>query len=142
MKTKLFIDTNIMLDLLGERIPFYNSIAKIATLADKSQLTLVASALSYATVSYFLTKFENTEKAKDKLRKFKIISEICDLDEVIIEKGLNSNFSDFEDSLQYFSALKSNCSILITRNGKDFKESQIPVMTADEYLMSIRKKGI
>jgi len=142
MKTKLFIDTNIMLDLLGERIPFYNSIAKIATLADKSQLTLVASALSYATVSYFLTKFENTEKAKEKLRKFKIISEICDLDEVIIEKGLNSNFSDFEDSLQYFSALKSNCSILITRNGKDFKESQIPVMTADEYLMSIRKKGI
>lgn len=142
MKTKLFIDTNIMLDLLGERIPFYNSIAKIATLADKSQLTLVASALSYATVSYFLTKFENTEKAKDKLRKFKIISEICDLDEVIIEKGLNSNFSDFEDSLQYFSALKSNCSILITRNGKDFKESKIPVMTADEYLMSIRKKGI
>jgi len=142
MKTKLFIDTNIMLDLLGERIPFYNSIAKIATLADKSQLTLVASALSYATVSYFLTKFENTEKAKDKLRKFKIISEICDLDEVIIEKGLNSNFSDFEDSLQYFSALKSNCSILVTRNGKDFKESQIPVMTADEYLMSIRKKGI
>jgi len=142
MKTKLFIDTNIMLDLLGERIPFYNSIAKIATLADKSQVTLVASALSYATVSYFLTKFEKTKKAKDKLRKFKIISEICDLDEVIIEKGLNSNFSDFEDSLQYFSALKSNCSILITRNGKDFKESQIPVMTADEYLMSIRKEGI
>lgn len=140
MKTKLFIDTNVMLDLLGERIPFYNSIAKIATLADRGQVTMVASALSYATVSYFLKKFENTEKAKDKLRKFKIISEICDLDELIIEKGLNSNFSDFEDSLQYFSALKSACSILITRNGKDFKESQIPVMTAEEYLMSIKVK--
>lgn len=129
-----------MLDLLGERIPFYDSIAKIATLADRGQVTMVASALSYATVSYFLIKFENTEKAKDKLRKFKIISEICDLDELIIEKGLNSNFSDFEDSLQYFSALKSDCSILITRNGKDFKESQIPVMTADEYLMSVKLK--
>ena len=137
MNTKLFIDTNVMLDLLGERIPFYDSIAKIATLADRGQVTMVASALSYATVSYFLIKFENTEKAKDKLRKFKIISEICDLDELIIEKGLNSNFSDFEDSLQYFSALKSDCSILITRNAKDFKESQIPVMTADEYLMSL-----
>lgn len=140
MKTKLFIDTNVMLDLLGERIPFYHSIAKIATLADRGQVTMVASALSYATVSYFLIKFENIEKAKDKLRKFKIISEICDLDELIIEKGLNSNFSDFEDSLQYFSALKSDCSILITRNGKDFKESQIPVMTADEYLMSVKVK--
>ncbi len=140
MKTKLFIDTNIVLDLLGERIPYYDSMAKIATLADKGKITMVASALSYATVNYFLTKFENPVKAKDKLRKFKIISEICDLDELIIEKGLNSNFSDFEDSLQYFSALKSDCSILITRNGKDFKESQIPIMTADEYLVSIKKK--
>lgn len=126
-----------MLDLLGEREPFYDSIAKIATLVDKGKITMVASALSYATVSYFLVKFENQEKAKDKLRKFKIISKICDLDEVIIEKGLNSNFTDFEDSLQYFSALKSDCDILITRNGKDFKDSQIPIMTADEYLTSI-----
>jgi len=140
MKTKLFIDTNTMLDLLGERIPFYDPIAKIATLADKEEVTMVVSALSYVTVSYFLTKFENPEKAKDKLRKFKVISEICDLDKLIIEKGLNSSFSDFEDSLQYFSALKSDCSILITRNGKDFKESQIPVMTAEEYLKSILKK--
>ena len=81
MKTSLFIDTNIMLDLLGERIPFYNSIAKIATLADSGQVILIASALSYSTVSYFLTKFENSEMAKDKLRKFKVISKICDLDE-------------------------------------------------------------
>jgi len=139
MKTKLFIDTNVMLDLLGERKPFYNSIANIASLANKGQITMVASAISYATVSYFFSKFKNTEKAKDKLRKFKIISEICDLNKLIIEKGLNSKFSDFEDTLQYYCALSSECNILITRNGKDFKESQIPIMTADEYLMSIRQ---
>lgn len=139
MNTKLFLDTNIMLDLLGERMPYYNSIARIASLADKGKVTIVVSALSYSIVSYFLTKFENSEISKEKLRKFKIISAICDLDESIIEKGLNSNFSDVEDSLQYFSALKSDCSILITRNGKDFKASQIPVMTAEEYLVSIRK---
>ena len=139
---RAFLDTNVMLDFLGERDPFYLSAAKIATLADKGKIEIVVSALSYATVSYFLAKFEGLEKTKDKLRKFKVISKICELDEKIIEKGLNSDFSDYEDSLQYFSALKSNCSILITRNGKDFKESQIPVMTADEYLMSIRKKGI
>lgn len=137
MNTRLFLDTNVMLDLLGERVPYYNSIAKIATLADKRKITIVVSALSYATVSYFLTKYESVEKAKDKLRKFKVISQICDLDELIIEKGLNSNFQDFEDSLQYYSALKTECNILITRNGKDFKSSQIPVMTADEYLSSI-----
>ena len=140
MTVKLFIDTNVMLDLLGERAPFYESIAKIATLADKGEIIMAASALSYATVSYFLSKFETLETAKVKLRKFKIISEICSLDESVIEKGLNSSFKDFEDSLQYFSALKADCDILITRNGKDFQQSQIPVMTGEEYLMSIKKK--
>ncbi len=131
---KLFWDTNVMLDLLGEREPYYTSAAKIATLADKRKLKIVVSALSYATISYFLTKYEGINKTKDKLRKFKVISGICELDESIIEKGLNSNFGDFEDSLQYFSALRTECDIIITRNGKDFKKSEIPVMTPDEFL--------
>ena len=136
---KLFWDTNVMLDFLGERESFYISAAKIATLADKRELMLITSALSYATVSYFLTKYEGLEKSKNKLRKFKVISEICELDELIIEKGLNSDFSDFEDSLQYYSALRTECDIIITRNGKDFKKSQIPVMTPDEFLNSIKE---
>jgi len=136
---KLFWDTNVMLDFLGERESFYISAAKIATLADKRELTVITSALSYATVSYFLTKYEGLEKSKNKLRKFKVISEICELDELIIEKGLNSDFSDFEDSLQYYSALRTECDIIITRNGKDFKKSQIPVMTPDEFLNSIKE---
>ena len=140
MKPKLFFDTNIMLDLLGERVPYYESVAKIASLADNGQVTIIVSALSYATVSYFLIKFENREKSQEKLRKFKVISEICALDESIIEKGLNSNFADFEDALQYFSALYSGCNLLITRNGKDFKESYLPVMTAEEYLVVHKEK--
>ena len=136
---KLFWDTNIMFDFLGERDPFYISAAKIATLADKREVTVVASALSYATISYLLAKYESIEKIKDKLRKFNVISEICELDEVIIEKGLNSNFLDFEDSLQYYSALRTECDIIITRNGKDFKKSQIPIMTPDGFLKSIKK---
>lgn len=140
MKTRLFIDTNIMLDLLGERLPFYDSIAKIASLADRGEVSIIVSALSYSTVAYLLSKYESTEKVKDKLRKFKIISEISDLDEKTIEKGLNSSFSDFEDTLQYFCALKSDCNVLLTRNQKDFKASSIPVMSADEYLKSIKRK--
>lgn len=135
---KAFIDTNVMLDFLGERETFYLSAAKIATLADKGKIEIIVSALSYATVSYFLTKYEGLEKTKDKLRKFKIISKICELDEKIIEKGLNSDFSDYEDSLQYFSALRAECDVLITRNTKDFKSAQIPVLTPDEFLNSLK----
>lgn len=135
---RLFIDTNVMLDFLGEREPFYLASAKIATLADKGKIEMIASALSYATVSYFLTKFDGIDKTKEKLRKFKVISEICELDGRIIEKGLNSNFSDYEDSLQYFSALRKECDIIITRNAKDFKLSSIPIMTPDEFLNSLK----
>jgi predicted nucleic acid-binding protein len=134
---KVFLDTNVMLDLLGERDPFYLSAAKIATLADQGKIEIAVSALSYATVSYFLSKFEGHEKTKAKLRKFKVISNICELDERIIEKGLNSDFSDFEDSLQYFSALRLDCDILLTRNAKDYKGVQIPVLTPDEFLLSL-----
>lgn len=137
---KLFIDTNIMMDLLCQREPFYNSIAKIATLADNNEVQLFASALSYATTSYFLTKNESMESSKNKLRKFKSISQIIALNEQIIEKSLNSNFTDFEDALQYFSALNAQCEIIITRNGKDFKFSQLPIFTAEEYLLSKNKK--
>jgi predicted nucleic acid-binding protein len=135
--TRLFLDTNVILDLLGERIPFYDSIAKVATLADQEKITLVVSPLSFTTIDYVLNKFETSDSVLNKLRKFKIICEVCEVDEKTIEKGLNSGFKDFEDAVQYFTALHSNCSIIITRNGKDFKNATIPIMTAEEYLSSI-----
>lgn len=134
---RLFIDTNVMLDLLGERKPFYNSIAKIATLAEKGSLTMVVSPISYATVNYFIEKFETNNIAREKLRKFRIISDVSIIDEHIIEKALNSSFKDFEDALQYFCATGSSCDIIITRNEKDFKKSLLPVMNAADFLKSI-----
>jgi len=134
--TRIFLDTNIILDLLAERKPFYESIAKLATLADQKKLALVTTPLSFTTVEYILKRNENAEIVIDKLRKFKIICEVCDVNEEIIEKGLNSNFKDFEDSIQYYSAVEANCSIFITRNGKDFKNSSLPIMNAEEYLSS------
>lgn len=140
MSQRIFIDTNVMLDFLGEREPFYEPIAKIATLAEKEKVTMVVSPISFATVNYFLSKYEDSKIAREKLRKFKILCEICALDEQTIEKGLNSSIKDFEDALQYFSATESECEIIITRNGKDFKKSLLPTMTANEFLVSLRKK--
>lgn len=134
---RIFLDTNVILDLLGGRVPFFDSIAKIATLADQKKLTIIVSPLSFATIDYVLNKYESSKAVLNKLRKFKIICEVCEVNEETIDKALNSNFKDFEDAVQYFTALQSNCSIIITRNGKDFKNSTIPIMTAEEYLSSI-----
>lgn len=135
--SRIFLDTNVILDLLGERVPFFDSIAKVATLADQKKLTLIVSPLSFTTIDYVLNKYETSESVLNKLRKFKIICEVCEVNEETIDKALNSNFKDFEDAVQYFTALQSNCSIIITRNGKDFKNSTIPIMAAEEYLSSL-----
>ena len=134
---RIFLDTNVILDLLGERVPFYDSIAKVATLADQKKLTLIVSPLSFTKIDYVLNKYEIAESVLNKLRKFKIICEVCEVNEETIDKALNSSFKDFEDALQYFTALQANCSIIITRNGKDFKQATIPIMTAEEFLSSI-----
>jgi predicted nucleic acid-binding protein len=135
--SRIFLDTNVILDLLAQRAPFFDPIARLATLADQKKLILVVSPLSFTTVDYVLNKYESSESVLSKLRKFKIICEVCEVNEETVEKGLNSNFKDFEDSIQYYTAVQSNCTIIITRNGKDFKNSNIPIMTAEEYLSSI-----
>jgi predicted nucleic acid-binding protein len=138
MKDRLFLDTNVVIDLLGEREPFYDPVARIVTLADKGKIQIVVSALSYPIVYYLLSRFEDKEAVKEKIRKFKVIADTAGVTDKIIEKGLSSKFSDFEDSLQYYCAVETDCNILITRNGKDFKASEIPVLTPDEYLNSLK----
>lgn len=134
---RVFLDTNVILDLLAERNPFYDSIAKLATLADEKKLIMIASPLSFTTIEYILAKYESSESVLNKLRKFKIICEACQINQEIIMKALHSNFKDFEDAVQYYTAVQSNCSIIITRNGNDFKKSTLPIMTAEEYLSSV-----
>ncbi len=136
MIDKLFLDTSVVLDLLGERVPHYDPMAKIASLAEKEKLTLVTSALSYATVFYILSKYERNDIVKEKLRKFRVLTSTSDLTDQIIDKGLSSKFTDFEDALQYHCAIQMGCKILLTRNEKDFSTSDIPVMTPREYLIS------
>lgn len=137
MSRRIFLDTNVILDLLGERKPFYDSIAKVATLAEKQQLTMVTSPISFTTVNYFLSKLETAEIAREKLRRFKILCEVCSINESTVEKSLNSSMKDFEDAIQHFCALESACEIIITRDSKDFKESLLPIMSADEFLRSL-----
>lgn len=103
-------------------------------MADYAQIKLVVSALTFSTSFYILSKFESHENVVEKLRKFKVLTEISDLTDKILKMGLNSGFSDFEDALQYYCALNSNCTIFFTRNVKDFKKTDIKVMTPTDFL--------
>ncbi len=128
---KIFLDTNIILDFLGEREGFYEASAKIMTFADKKKIQVYTSPSSISNVFYVLTRYENSKIALEKIRKFKLLCSMSVMDDEVVEKAIHSNFKDFEDAMQYFSALASNCNIIITRNEKDFKNAMIPVMNAD-----------
>ena len=135
---KLFIDTNIVLDLLAKREPFYESTAKLFSLADRNVIQLSVSSLTFANTNYVLSKLKSASEAKEILRKFKLLVQIVSLSEKIVDLALNdSAFKDFEDGLQYYSAIESNQNIIITRNQKDFKSSQLAIMSAEEFLSSL-----
>lgn len=136
---KIFLDTNIVIDFLGEREGLYEPAAKILTLADQKKIQIYTSPTSISTTYYLLSKFENTKIALEKIRKFTVLCSISIMDDEVIEKAINSDFKDFEDAMQYFSALSSNCNLIVTRNEKDFKNALIPVMNAESYLQTLNK---
>ena len=134
---KVLLDTNIILDLLAKREPFYNGAARIFTLADKSKLMLFTTSLSIANTYYILSNLKSASDAREILRNFRVLVSIIGVDEKITDLSLNDHsFRDFEDAIQYYSALENNIGFIITRDSKGFKKSQIPVMTADEFLTS------
>lgn len=132
---KVLIDTNIVIDLLAKREGFYDEAAELFSLSDKKELNLTVSSLTFANTSYVLSKQKSAKEAREILRKFKVLVEILNLDDKIIELALSDEeFSDFEDGIQYYSAIENNVDIILTRNKKDYKNSKIPVLTAKEYL--------
>jgi len=136
---KLFIDTNIVIDLLAKREPFYDEAAMLFTLADKQKIRLSVSALTFANTNYILLQSKKPEEAKLILRKLKLIVQVLSLDEKIVGLSLNDNdFKDYEDALQYFTALENGVDAIITRNLKDFQKAKLPVMTASQFLKSIK----
>ena len=135
---KIFIDTNIVIDLLSRREPFFNEAANLFSLADKKNILLTVSSLTIANTSYTLLRQKTANEAKAVLRKLRLIINILPLDDKIIGLALNDDtFSDFEDGLQYFTAIENDQDIIITRNLKDFKNSKLPVMTARQFIETL-----
>lgn len=137
---RLFLDTNVVIDFLGKRDGFYEPIAKILTLADKKKIKVFTSPVSISNTYYLLAKYENAKTALEKISKFKLLCAVSIMDDEVIEKAIISNFRDFEDALQYYSAIATNCDLIITRNEKDFKHALIPVMSAESYLQMLQPK--
>lgn len=135
---RLFVDTDIVLDLLGAREPHFSPVAILFSMADQGSIRLYVSAITFANVNYVLSRQLNESRARRLLLKLKTLVRIAPVNEKIIELSLSSDFRDFEDAIQYHSAIENNIQTLLTRNLRDFKKAQISIMTAQQYLDSIK----
>lgn len=130
----VFVDTDIVLDLLGNRKPFYRHAAELFSIADRSELTIFVSSLSFSNLNYILSKQYSSNQARKVLMKFKTLVTMLSVSDKVVELALLSDFKDFEDALQYYTALENGVTLLLTRNLKDYKTAGIPIMTAEQYL--------
>lgn len=135
---KVFVDTDIILDLLSNREPFYIFSAGLFSAADKGEIKIYVSSLSFSNLNYILSKQYSADQARKKLLKFKTLVSVLPVSDKTVELALTSDFKDFEDAMQYFTAIDNNIKILLTRNLKDYKSATIAVMTAEQFLKGIR----
>jgi len=134
MNRKLFIDSDIILDLLAERELFFDDAAKIFSLAYDKKLALFTTAVVLANVFYILRKIKGNAEAKRQIRNLRLLVHILPINENIVDMALNSKFGDFEDGLQYFTATENNIPAIITRNAEDYKVRDIIIQTSEEYI--------
>lgn len=138
MIQRVFLDTNVIIDLLMNRHPFVAEAGRIFTLKEIFDFDVVVSALTIANLAYSIDRLK--KKPHRPIAKLLPLVKIVDLTSAIIEETVISAFDDFEDGIQHASALAAKVDVIVTRNGKDFKHSIIPVMSPRQFLEVFRSE--
>lgn len=136
---KVLIDTDVILDFFFDRKPFSDDSAKILSLCESKQIEGFVTAIMLSNIYYLLRKTAPHEKVIEKIKMLLKIVDAIITDKKTVEDALNSEFKDFEDALQNFSAQNTNeIKVIVTRNTKDYKTSQLSVMNPATYLKIIQ----
>lgn len=129
------IDTNVVIDFLTDRRPFSLMAAKLFDYAEKGKCKLYIAAISYNNTYYVVKKFTTHKETIKILKALDSLAETIDVTKIIIKQSLDSEFKDFEDAIQYYSArANKKLDAIITRNTTDFKLSKLPILTPDEAI--------
>jgi predicted nucleic acid-binding protein len=132
--TKVFVDTDVCIDLLSGRQPFNNMAEILFSLADLGQIKIYVSSISFANIDYVLRSQYSTTHSRKIVANFKTIVNVLSVDNKTIDLAIASDFNDFEDAIQYCCAIENNLTTIITRNTKDYKKSTIKVVTPEVFL--------
>lgn len=131
---KIFLDINVILDVLTKREPFYINSSKVLTFVNEKIVSGYISAITINNIYYILRKLNNKETAKDFITEMLESFEIIPLTKDILKQANKINARDFEDGIQFFSALDCGCDFLITRTVKDYPKLGIKIMTPAVFI--------
>jgi predicted nucleic acid-binding protein len=131
---KVFVDTDICIDLLSGRMPFNKSAELLFSQADTGKIKICVSSLSFSNIDYILLSQYSTTHSRQIIAKFKTLVQVLSVDSKTIDLAIASDFKDFEDAIQYSCALEHNLTTIITRNLKDYKKATIKVLTPETFL--------
>ncbi len=135
---KIFIDTNIIIDLIADRKPFSKYAIALFKRAEEKKVHLFSSSHSIATTHYLLKKYIDEKALRDVLYNLLDYLTVIAIDVAILKKGLRSRHKDFEDAIQIVCAsTEDKIDLIVTRNIKDYKYSEIPVLSPEEAYLQL-----
>ncbi|MDQ7074006.1 MAG: PIN domain-containing protein [Gammaproteobacteria bacterium] len=128
----ILFDTNIILDLLLNRKPFVELSTEVIGSVETGRIEGYLCATTITTLDYLLSKALNRKRARIEIKNLLSLFHIAEVNSSVVERALNSQFNDFEDAIQYYSATNCNVDGLVTRNNKDYKQTLLPIYTPSE----------
>lgn len=129
----LFIDSDVLIDLLARR-DNYTEAAALMTIIIEKKVAGFTTPIVLANVDYIITKYSNKAKSRRAIKSLRKKLSILPIDEKIVDTALESEFSDFEDAMQYYAAEKHGIDFIITRNKKDYAKGSLKAITPQEYM--------
>ena len=138
---KLFLDVNVILDVLAKREPWFEDSAAVLSLLESGEFEGVAAAHSVTTLFYLTSKHLGQRRAAARLLDLLKVVSVAPVDQDTILKGLALGWSDFEDALQMLCADTAEADYLVTRNPRDFESESIPVVTPAQLLAILQAQG-
>jgi predicted nucleic acid-binding protein len=138
----VFLDTNIVIDVLANREPFSNFASMLLDYGEKGKINIYISALSYSNIYYILRKSCSHKEMNSLLKDINSIMTTIDVTGYIIQEALDSTLKDFEDAIQVNTALSNKkIQAIVTRDPKGFKNTEISVLTPQEAISIIESTG-
>ncbi len=134
----IFVDTDVILDFLIVREPFSEHAILLFNKADKGEIRFFLSATSVTNLYYILRRAASHWKVIAGLKQLVSLGKVLEVNQDVMEQSLNSNFSDFEDAIQYYCAKqKPEITHIVTRNVKHYKGASLIVMTPELLVKSL-----